>query len=124
MHRPTTPVQMIITGRIDRIARQDGDVVAACNHHREDQRGLNDCDCDRKHQRAEWLADAMGDTSAWWTAAITPDESDAAQRRKQRSAPAMPATTSRPNDNAGISQVQVGMIHPHSNRRDSPLAEG
>ena len=64
-------------------------------------------------------------TSAWWTAAITAPMSPMPHSTASNaSTPAMPAATSRANDNVGISQVQVGMIHPHSNRRDSPLAEG
>ena len=48
-------------GSIDRVARQDRHVFAACNHHGEDERGLNCGHGQGKYERAEGLSNAMRD---------------------------------------------------------------
>ena len=46
---------------VDRVAREDGRVGTPRQHHREDQRGLDDAHGDGQDQRTEGLADAVGD---------------------------------------------------------------
>ena len=48
-------------GSVDRVARQDRHVLAAGNHHRENERGLNRGHGQRKDERAKGLAHAMRD---------------------------------------------------------------
>jgi len=46
---------------VDRVARQAGLLASAGEHHRENERGLDDGHRDRQHERAEGLADPVGD---------------------------------------------------------------
>ena len=47
--------------RVDRVARQFRHLAAPGDHHRQDQRGLDDRDGEREHQRTEGLTNAMRD---------------------------------------------------------------
>ena len=48
-------------GSVDRVARQDRHVIAACDHHRENERGLNRGHGHGKYEGAKGLAHAMRD---------------------------------------------------------------
>ena len=73
-------------GSVDRVARQDRHVLAACNHHRENERGLNRGHGQGKYERAKGLAHAMRDDfGVVDRCEDRPHQSDAAQHGEQRS---------------------------------------
>ena len=55
------PLQVIITAAKTVSRASDGGLRAAGDHQRDDQRDLDDRDRDGEHQRAERLADPVGD---------------------------------------------------------------
>ena len=73
-------------GSVDRVARQDRHVLAAGNHHGEDERGLNRGHGQGKYERAKGLAHAMRDDFRVVDRHENrPDQSGAAQHGEQRS---------------------------------------
>ena len=72
-------------GGVDRVARQDCHIIAACNHHRENERGLNHGHGQGKHERAKGLAHAMRDDFGMVDRCDDrPHQSDTAQHGEQR----------------------------------------
>lgn len=94
----------------DRVARQAGLFGWSCDHHRDDQRGLNSRDGQGQHQRAEWLANAVrnhlrvvksrehsaqqGDAREQGDQSATKNEKPTTEQ--PRTMPAMPTSTRHP----------------------------
>ena len=97
--------------RVNRVARQDGHIVAARDHHRQNERGLDDGHGHGENQGPERLSDAIRDhfgvVDCGDDAAMSPMPHSTANSVPT---PAASATTSRENDNAGMSHVQTGML--------------
>ena len=92
------------------VSRASVALPAPDEHHREDQRGLDDRDGDRQDERPHRLADAVGDDlGVVHGGEDGPDERRRAEEREEAPPPAAAAATRRAAATAGTSQAQRGM---------------
>ena len=108
-------------GGVDRVARQDRHVVAAGDHHREDERGLDHGHGQGQDERAEGLAHAMRDDLGVVDGGDHRPRSERRRTARRATSPRLPRarTTSKASDSTGMSQVQSGMAQSSPGPHDS-----